>query len=102
MLVRDSRSPIVDRVFGHVGKRGLAWSRTAFGIALISYESRPASDDGPPRCCSNGASAEIGMRLESTWPPLAMLPAGLVMWIVKSGTDAFSGEGGGSGSDIAT
>ena len=67
--VRGSRSPTVDRSFGHVGKRGLAWTRTAFGIALISYESRLASNDGLLRCTLM-APWEIGIRLESTWPPL--------------------------------
>ena len=66
--VRGSRSPIVDRFFGHVGKRGLARTRTAFGIALISYESRLASNNGLLRCIFM-APWEIGIRLESTWPP---------------------------------
>lgn len=57
-----SRSPIVDRFFGHVGKRGLAWTRTAFGIALISYESILASDDGLLGCYLTAPWPEIGIK----------------------------------------
>lgn len=88
--MRGSRSPTVDRFFGHVGKRGLAWTRTAFGIALISYESILASDDGPLRCTLM-APWEIGMRLESTWPPYDTF-AGFTRGSCEIGMGVFRGE----------
>ncbi len=94
--VRGSRSPIVDRFFGHVGKRGLAWTRTAFGIALISYESRLASNDGLLRCTFM-APWEIGIRLESTWPPYDT-PGGFMRGSCEIGI-RFLGEDGSHGSD---